>query len=93
MRPPAKRAKRLPPGMTCRHCGGPVRSLQGYWLGPNEYAVECRAGCWACIDCGGFHLKVETCEFAHNQEAAGPDDYEGRFPDIDLLIPNDDIPF
>ena len=59
--PPAKRAKRLPLGLKCEHCNEPMRSIKGVWLGRTEYAAECPAGCWRCIDCGEMHRKGDTC--------------------------------
>jgi len=55
--PPARRAKRLPLGISCDGCGGPMRSLPGYWLKRNEYFVACKAGCWGCAECFGTHRK------------------------------------
>lgn len=66
--PPAKRAKRLPPGLTCECCGGPLRSLKGFWLDRGQYAVECKAGCWACYECGDFHHKDEICPAVPNAD-------------------------
>jgi hypothetical protein len=59
--PPAKRAKRLPAGMVCDHCGGRMKSLAGYWLARGEYVAECEAGCWTCADCADTHGKGEIC--------------------------------
>lgn len=60
--PPAKRAKRLPKGIVCSCCGGPLRSLQGYWLKRNEYAVECRGLCCVyCHHCDDKHPKSWDC--------------------------------
>lgn len=61
MQAPGRRAKRLPKGMVCESCGGPMRSLPGYWLGRGVYAAECKAGCWACAACGEMHAKDYVC--------------------------------
>ena len=58
---PEPLAKPLPEDWRCELCRAPMRSLPSVWLGPDEYRVECSAGCWRCSGCGELHPDGYRC--------------------------------